>query len=90
MTAQPVTMPEAATHVEIHNGIQNGPARVDGQFGARLDYADAGRMKFWVDVVFADGARLTLHDDASYDAAIVEAEEAAAEWGVIVRDLVRP
>lgn len=86
----PVTSMPEATRIEILNGIQNGPTRVTGQFGTSLDFANAGKMTFWVRVVFVDGGHLTLMDDASYEAAIIEAEEAAADWGIPVHDLVKP
>jgi hypothetical protein len=80
----------AADRVEITNGTQVGPAKLTGQFGTQLDYANAGQMLFCVDVVDADGCRLTLYHDPSYEAAIVEAEEAARDWGIPVDDLVSP
>lgn len=83
-----MTMPEAAIRVEILNGIHRGPARVNSGSVMRLDYDPDRKMNFYVDVVFADGARLTLHDDPSYEAAIIEAEEAARDWKVAVHDLV--
>ena len=90
MPGEPVFGPgtPAAQHVEINNGTQVGPARLTGQFGTRLDYTNAGQMTFHVDVVDVEGSRLTLFNDRSYEAAIVEAEEAAREWGVQVHDLV--
>ncbi|MGU3316301.1 hypothetical protein ACLBWH_12190 [Sphingomonas sp. M6A6_1c] len=80
----------AADRVEITNGPQIGPAKLTGQFGTTLDYTNAGRMLFCVDVVDVEGGRLTLYHDPSYEVAIVEAEEAARDWGVIVNDLVAP
>lgn len=80
----------AADRVEITNGTQVGPAKLTGQFGTRLDYSNAGRMLFCVEVVDVEGGRLTLYHDPSYEAAIVEAEEAARDWGVEVDDLVTP
>ncbi len=41
-----------------------------------------------VDVVDVEGGRLTLYHDPSYEAAIIEAEEAPRDWGVKVDDLV--
>lgn len=89
---EPVFAPDGprADRIEILNGVQKGPARLTGQFGTRLDYSNAGRMTYYVDVVDVDGGRLTLYDDTSYEAAIVEAEEAARDWGVKVDDHVAP
>ena len=89
---EPVFYPDgpAAARVEITNGLQIGPATLTGQFGTTLDYTNAGCMTFWVDVVDAEGGRLTVYDDASYEKAIIEAEEAARDWGVKVDDLVAP
>lgn len=77
------------THIEINNGIQIGPARLTGASGIRFDYSNAEKMTFWVDVVEADGARLTLYDDRSYEAALIEADQASRDWGVPVRDRTR-
>jgi len=89
---EPVFYPDgaAAAHVEITNGQQNGPARLTGQFGVQLDYTNAGRMTFCVDVVDVEGNRLTLYDDTSYEDAIIEAEHASRDWGVPVNDNVAP
>lgn len=77
-----------AKSVEITNFVQDGPARLTGQFGTRLDYTNADRMMFLVEVVDVEGGRFALRDDPSYECAIVEAEEAARDWGVPVDDLV--
>lgn len=74
------------THIIIENGIQPGPACLTGSFGTRLDYTNAGKMTFWVSVVDDSGGCLTLYDDASYEAAIIEAERGAADYGVPVHD----
>jgi hypothetical protein len=89
---EPVFYPDgpAAARVEITNGQQIGPARLTGQFGVQLDHTNAGRMTLWVDVVDVEGNRLTLYDDTSYENAIIEAEEAARDWGVAVDDAVGP
>jgi hypothetical protein len=89
---EPVFYSDGATadRVEITNGPQIGPAKLTGQFGTKLDYTNAGRMLFCVDVVAIEGGRLTLYHDPSYEAAIVEAEEAARDWIVKVDDLVGP
>jgi hypothetical protein len=77
-----------ADRIEITNFVQEGPAKMTSMFGTRLDYTDAGKMMFAVDVVETDGGRLTLECGTSYEKAIIEAEEAAAEWQVAVHDLV--
>lgn len=77
-----------ADRVEINNGVQQGPAIIHGQDGKRLDHTDAGRMKFWVDVVDAEGGRINMSDGTSYEQAIVDAEECARDWGVAVHDRV--
>jgi hypothetical protein len=56
--------------------------------GTWLDCRNWGHLLFWVQVVDVEGGRLTLSDNRSYEAAIIEAEEAAREWGVEVHDLV--
>ena len=92
MTADPMYYPEgpAVDRVEISSGRQDGPAKLTGQFGTRLDYSNAGGMIFHVEAVGVDGSRLTLYCDASYEAAIVDAEEAAKDWAVAVHDVVTP
>lgn len=87
---EPVYYPDGppASHVEICNGVQTGPARLTGAFGTKLDVRDWGHMTFWVDVVDTEGNRLTIWDGRSYEQAIVEAEEAAHEWEVETRDMV--
>ncbi|PZR77111.1 MAG: hypothetical protein DI537_43650 [Stutzerimonas stutzeri] len=85
ITSQPDDPP--TSHVEINNAVQTGPAKLTGAFGTRLDVRDWGHMTFWVDVVDIEGCRLTIYDGRSYEAAIVEAEEAAREWNVEVRDM---
>lgn len=79
-----------AQYIEIANGTQRGPARIIGQFGTRLDYTADGKMKFFVSMVDTEGCSLMLHDGLSYEQAIIEAEEAARDWGVPVNDRVRP
>ncbi|MFC3442753.1 hypothetical protein ACFOKF_16380 [Sphingobium rhizovicinum] len=77
-----------ASHVEICSGVQHGPAKLTGARGTWLDVKDWGFMTFWVDVVDTEGNRLTIHDGRSYEQAIIEAEQAAQEWKVEVRDMV--
>jgi hypothetical protein len=79
-----------AERIEISNGVQQGPARITGQFGTSLDYSNAGNMMFIVAVVFDNGSRDNLSDSANYEAAIVEAEKAGLEWEVPVIDQVAP
>lgn len=79
-----------ARTVELWNFVQEGPYRITGQYGTRLDYSDDGAMIYCVDVVDAEDNRLTLLLDRSYEKAIVEAENAAREWGVAVDDKVAP
>lgn len=79
-----------AARIEITNGTQTGPSKISGQFGTRFDYTNAGRMIFIVELVDFESNRLTLCTDASYEAAIIEAENAAKEWEVPVDDLVGP
>jgi hypothetical protein len=88
--SEPVFGPGTAVadRVEIMNAVQTGPATLQGQFGARLDFADMGHMMFFVGVVDVEGNTLTIHDGRSYEDAIVAAEEAARDWGVVVHDLV--
>jgi hypothetical protein len=43
---------------------------------------------FLVEVVDVEGWRLVLDTHPSYEAAIIEAEESAPDWGVLVDDLV--
>ncbi|MFQ3894572.1 hypothetical protein [Sphingobium sp. R-7] len=86
----PVYHPDGppASHVEICNGVQTGPAKYTSASGTRLDVKDWGFMGFWVDVVDTEGGRLTIWDGRSYEQAILEAEEAAQEWEVEARDMV--
>lgn len=89
---QPVFSPDGpvAQRIELWNGRQDGPAKLTGQFGTRLDYTNAGAMCFLVDVVDVEGNRLTVYDGTSYEEAIIEAETAARDWGVPVDDIVGP
>jgi len=86
---EPVFYPDGppAARVEITNGLQIGPAKLTSQFGTTLDFTNANCMTFCVDVVDIEGNRLTLYDDVSYEKAIIEAEEAAHDWGVRVDDV---
>lgn len=77
-----------ASHIEISNGVQTGPAKYTSASGTRFDMKDWGFMGFWVDVVDTEGNRLTIWDGRSYERAIIEAEEAASDWKVEARDMV--
>ena len=68
------------SHVEIQHGIVRAQS-VSDQQGTRPTFEHVGQHRFFVDVIEADGGRLGLWDGQSYEDAIREAEEIAADFG---------
>jgi len=74
-------------HVEITGGIVTAESYSDAR-GTRPVFNAIGEWRFFVDSVEADGGRICMWSGPSYEAAILEAEEMAAEYGEQVVDLV--
>ncbi|MEN2746442.1 hypothetical protein AAIO73_01970 [Sphingomonas sp. T9W2] len=77
-----------AVRVEISNGIQTLPARLTNKHGTTIDFTDFGRMVFCVEIIDTSCGREVSYYGASYEDAIIDAEECARENGVEVHDLV--
>ena len=78
-----MTMP----HVEIAGGIVTVESYSDER-GTRPMFDAIGEWRFFVESVEADGLRTCMWSGPSYGAAILEAEEMAAEYDEPVVDLV--
>ena len=74
-------------HVEITGGIVTAESYSDAR-GTSPVFNAIGEWRFFVDSVEADGGRICMWSGPSYEAAILEAEEMAAEYGEQVVDLV--
>ncbi|WP_028034124.1 hypothetical protein [Chelativorans sp. J32] len=70
------------THIEITSGtIQS--ATVTDENGTREDLTRIGEHRFFVEVVEADGKRVSLWDGASHAAAIAQARILSPDFGTV-------
>lgn len=75
------------SHVEIISIIPDRATVIYGVI-TRLDFSEIGRRIFLVDLVEADGGRITMSDRTDYGRAIIDAEELARDYGCGVVDKV--
>jgi hypothetical protein len=75
------------THIEIEMIIPTEATRRHHARGVSLDFRDIGRRMFFVSVI-EDEAHLIMWDGRSYEKAIIEAEELAADFDCPVIDMV--
>lgn len=69
-------------YVVIDGGTVQSQTITDHE-GTRAVFDDVGSFRFFVDVVEADGTRVSMWDGKSYEQAIIEAQHLSPEFGPV-------
>lgn len=73
------------TGVEINGGTVQ-TATVTDEHGTRTVLTDVGKVKYFVDVIEADGTRIGMWDGTDHSEAVRQANLLALDFGGKVRD----
>jgi len=79
-----ITFPKAPS-VEIYSGTV-AASFITGANGTRPDPESVGKFKFFVDVVEANGCRISMWDGERHDDAVRVAEGLASDFGARIID----
>lgn len=74
--------------VEISSGTVQS-ATITDEHGTRPDLTDVGKFFYYVDVVEADGSRISMWHGTDHERALEEAAILAKDFGGKIRDLTK-